>query len=92
MGVLLKLFTKVFIMNDDIMLELTKSVARMEAKMENVVDTIKTMETEVKELKVMAAQAQGLSHAVKAIWVLLGLILGAGGTEAVQGLLNSVPN
>ena len=46
-------------MADDTLLELSKSVARMEAQMENVVETVKTMETEVKELKAMSEQAVG---------------------------------
>ena len=59
-------------MADDTLLELSKGLARMEAKMENVVDTMKTMQEEVKELKELSQQAQGAGKATKAIWAILG--------------------
>jgi len=82
-------------MADDTLLELSKGLARMEAKMENVVESMKVMQSEVKELKELSQQAQGATKATKAIWAALGVLLGAGGTELssiIHAVLNSAPN
>jgi methyl-accepting chemotaxis protein len=87
--------TKGLEMADETLIELSKGLARMEAKMENVVETMKTMESEVKELKALSQEASGASKATKAIWAGLGVLLGVGGGEVgqlLQQLLNSAGN
>ncbi len=71
---------------NETLLELVRSVSALEAKVESMGVSLNTVQGEVSELKSMAAQAQGFSHAAKAMWTLIGLLLGAGGAEAAQAL------
>lgn len=72
---------------DDVLLELVKNVSHMQAKVDAIESSMQTMQQQVSTLNDYAAQAQGFSNAAKALWTLIGLLLGAGGSEAVQTLL-----
>ena len=72
---------------DDVLLELVKNVSHMQAKVDAIESSMQTMQKQVSTLNDYAAQAQGFSNAAKALWTLIGLLLGAGGSEAVQTLL-----
>ena len=69
---------------DDMLLELVKNVASFDARLNNVDMTLKTVTRDVAELKTMAHQAKGFSTAAKMLYALLGLLAGAGGTNAAQ--------
>ena len=76
---------------DETVLELVRSVASMEARLGAMAESMSAMQAEVAELKGLAAQAQGFSKATRMTWILLGLLLGAGGSEAVQAILVGLP-
>ena len=69
---------------NETLLELVKTVSAMGAKVEAMDESLKTMQSEVSGLKTLAAQAQGFTSAARAMWTLIGLMLGAGGTEAIK--------
>ena len=69
---------------NDTLLELVKTVGTLGAKLEAVETTLCTVQTEVADLKSLAAAFRG---STKALWGLIGLLAGAGGTEAVQAFL-----
>ena len=71
---------------NETLLELVKTVSAMGAKVEAMDTSLKTMQVEVTDLKTLAAQAQGFTAAARAMWTMIGLLLGAGGSEAVQAL------
>ena len=72
---------------NDVLLELVKNVSHMQAKVDAIETSMLTMQTQVGALNSLASQAQGFSHAAKALWTLIGLLIGAGGSEVVQTLL-----
>ena len=72
---------------NDVLLELVKNVSHMQAKVDAIETSMLTMQTQVGTLNDLASQAQGFSNAAKALWTLIGLLIGAGGSEAVQTLL-----
>ena len=76
---------------NETLLELVAKVSAMGARLETMGDSLKTVQSEVSDLKNMANQAQGFSNAAKAMWTLIGLMLGAGGTEMVQKFLAVAP-
>ena len=76
---------------DETVLELVRSVASMEARLGAMAESMSAMQSEVAELKGLAAQAQGFTKATRMTWILLGLLLGAGGSEAVQAILMGLP-
>jgi len=76
---------------NETLLELVAKVSAMGARLETMADNIKTMQSEVSGLKTLANQAQGFSNAAKAMWTMIGLMLGAGGAELVEKLLAVTP-
>ena len=76
---------------NETLIELVKTVSAVDARMDAMSETVNTIKGEVSDLKNMAAQAQGFSNAAKAMWTLIGLMLGAGGTELVEKVLIAAP-
>ena len=77
--------------SDEVILQLVQSVAGLEAKVETMTNEMSEVKGKVGELANVASQAQGFTHAAKAMWTLIGLMLGAGGTELVQKFLAVAP-
>jgi len=65
---------------NETLLELVKNVSAMGARLDSMEGYIKTLQVDVGDLKQLTAQA-------KALWIFIGLALGAGGTEAIQSFL-----
>ena len=70
-------------MNEAI-LELVKSVSALEARTAGIDTTLHSVQTEVQALKTLADKAQGFSVAARAVWGILGLLLGAGGFKIIE--------
>ena len=76
---------------NETLLELVAKVSAMGARLETMGENLKTVQSEVSDLKTLANQAQGFSNAAKAMWTMIGLMLGAGGTELVEKFLAVSP-
>lgn len=76
---------------NEILLDLVKNVSSLTARLESMDECLKTVKGEVSDLKTIANQAQGFSNAAKAMWTMIGLMLGAGGSELVEKLLIVAP-
>ena len=70
-------------MNEAI-LELVRSVSALEARTAGIDTTLHTVQQEVQALKTLADKAQGFSLAARAVWAILGLLIGAGGLKIIE--------
>jgi phage shock protein A len=77
--------------SDAVILQLVQTVAGLESKVEAMTGSMGEMKGQIGNLTTIAQQAQGFSNAAKAMWTMIGLMLGAGGTELVQKLLAVAP-
>ena len=69
---------------NEAILELVKTVSSLEARMAHIDAALTSLQEEVQALKNIAAQAKGFSIAARAIWAILGLLIGAGGFKLVE--------
>jgi len=71
---------------NDALLELVKTVSAMGANLTTMNESVRTLQVEVGDLKILAAQAQGFTKAARAMWTMVGLLLGAGGSKALEAM------
>ena len=76
---------------DKILIELVQKVSALEATISGMQDCIRILQTDIGELKTLASEAKGATSAMKALWVIMGLLLGAGWSEALQAFVSAVP-
>jgi hypothetical protein len=75
---------------DEVILQLVQNVAGLEAKVESMNVSMGEVKSQVCDLVEFATTAKSFGHAAKALWTLIGLMLGAGGSELIQTLLASL--
>ena len=66
------------------LLDLVRNVAAMDARLATVDDEIKKLRCEVGQLQ---NQTTNITAVARVVWVIVGLVVGAGGFGAIQAML-----
>jgi hypothetical protein len=78
-----------------LLVDIAQKVASLEAKIEALGTDVSGMKEELAKVRDSTAGLQAMRKETRIMWTLIGLILGAGGSEAVQNLvalLGTVPS
>ena len=71
-----------------LLVDLAQKVASLEAKIESLGTDVSEMKTELAAVKDATSKFEGMRRETRIMWTLVGLLLGAGGSEAIQNVVS----